>query len=629
MANTDIIRQKIKSKISVIKKINDNPKSLVDNTYNAYKDDLSSTTGIVKKSINTFQSKIKGATQNKKDIFEEITTTVEDILGFNKKNNEPYDPKEKPVIKRALIRYTKESVQKALQSSKQIMVDETKKVFFSGVGSCDPNTVLNTTTIYLSPKDFDFVNVLKVDPDTITGKMMYENPSGSAGIKFNRELFNNFDSGVPYDFTSKNGNTLFSMQWSGDTQQYVITGLTSTMKVSDFLNEYYNSIEYPNIENVIKNAMLMTLQGDETDPVSYKDGMAYLNRLTTKLFSICGKPKSGQPLLNNATDELDEDEYDIQNYFDFDDVEGIDLDDEDSLRRRVLKFRDCDNFEIPLNSNHMEDFAYLLDKKPIDENVNNTLNKAVSDAYEQSSGSIPFDGFQLSLMGSYILKIPKALIGTIVSPKMIFPIAVSYKILNPTKNISVKELFKTLYRLFYNAIVQHFWNFIKEFWRFLKKDLLNFLKTTAENIIKNKLLKIKAIITSLINILKRVISTNIGSCTEIFNIILQTIQASLNRSIKIPVPGLLLVMSENLPGFSTDRAYIDAIERLESSGINMGPLYGTENKFPSIVKGIIEAYSGEMDSNAFVKVGLKPSIIPAGPGGAVISPLVEGVGKIF
>jgi hypothetical protein len=88
-------------------------------------------------------------------------------------------------------------------------------------------------------------------------------------------------------------------------------------------------------------------------------------------------------------------------------------------------------------------------------------------------------------------------------------------------------------------------------------------------------------------------------------------------------------MSERLPGFSTDRAYIDAIERLESSGVNMGPIYGSENKFLSVVKGIIESYSGEMDANSFVKIGLKPSIIPAGPGGAVISPLIEGVGKIF
>ena len=628
MATSDKTRQKIKSKLSAIRKIKDNPKSLVDSTYDVYKDDISSVTGVVKKSINDFTSKIKGGTQNKKNIFEEVINTIEDVLGSNKNIDKSFDPKEKPVIKKRLIKYSKDAAHRALQSSKQIMVDETKKVFFAGVGNCNPSTPLNTTSISLSPKNFDFVNVLKVDPDSVTGKMMYENPNVSNGIKFNTELFDNFDSGVPYDFISKNGNTLFSIQWDESIQEYSISGLTPTMKISDFLNDYYNSIEYPNVEEVIKTAMLMVLQGDDITSSSFKDGQAYLNRLTTKLFSLCGKSKTDQPLLNNATDELSEDEIDLQDYFDFDNVEGIDLDDEDAMKRRVLKFRDCNNFEIPLNSNHMEDFAYLLDKKTLDENVNNTINKAVSDAYEQSDSNIPFDLFQISLMGSYILKIPKALIGTIVSPKMIFPIAVSYKILK-NENITVKDLFKKLYRLFYNVIVKHFWNFIKEFWGFVKHDLLIFLQETAAEIIKNKIKKIKDIITSLINILKKVIEGNIGSCTEIFGVILQTIQASLNRSIKVPVPGLLLVMSERLPGFSTDRAYIDAIERLESSGVNMGPIYGSENKFLSVVKGIIESYSGEMDANSFVKIGLKPSIIPAGPGGAVISPLIEGIGKIF
>ena len=43
------------------------------------------------------------------------------------------------------------------------------------------------------------------------------------------------------------------------------------------------------------------------------------------------------------------DEY-VEYYFDFDDVEGIDLDDEDSRYRRVLRFKDCYNFEIEIDS---------------------------------------------------------------------------------------------------------------------------------------------------------------------------------------------------------------------------------------------------------------------------------------
>jgi len=630
MASSDKTRQKIKSKLAAIRKIKDNPQSLVDAQYDVYKDDLSSITGVVKKSVNDFTSKIKGGTQNKKNIFEEVTTTIEDILGTNA--NKPFNPKEKPVVKKRLIKYSKDSAHKSLQSSKQTVVDEIKNVFFAGVGSCDPNTSINTESINLSPKNFDFVSVLKVDPDSITGKMMYENQTTSNGIKFNRELFDNFDSGLPYDFTSKNGNTLFSMQWDDATQQYGISGLTPTMKISDFLNDYYNSIEYPNVEEVIKNAMLMTLQGDESTPSSFKDGQVYLNRLTTKLFSICGKPKSNQPLLNNATDELGEDETDLQDYFNFDDIEGIDIDDEDAMRRRVLKFRDCNNFEIPINSNHMEDFAYLLDKKPIDENVDNTINKAVSNAYEESGSNIPFDLFQISIMGSYILKIPKALIGTIVSPKMIFPIAASYKIIHPLEDISIKELFKKLYKLFYNIIVEHFWKFIKEFWKFVKYDLLNFLKEIANNIIAEKIKKIKDIITSLIGFLRSAIkSGSIQSCTEIFNTILKTIDIALNKRLNIPIPGIMLMLADQSLGISPLNTTMEAFERLEGYGINMGPIYGTENKFASAVKGSIESILGEITKNGYVATGTKDILYVIDSKTGVPMPKigVKSVGKII
>jgi hypothetical protein len=74
---------------------------------------------------------------------------------------------------------------------------------------------------------------------------------------------------------------------------------------------------------------------------------------------------------------------------------------------------------------------------------------------------------------------------------------------------------------------------------------------------------------------------------------------------------------------------MDALDRLESAGINTGDIYGTENKLPSIVKSIIASYSNEMDTNSYVKIGLNPAIIPAGPGGAAITPLITGAGKLF
>jgi hypothetical protein len=628
MSKTDTTRNKIKSKISAIKKLNDNPKSLVDNSYDAYKDQLDSTDGIVKKKITDFTSKIKGNSQNKKNIFGEVLDISEGFLGTD--TEDPVNTKTKPLVKTKILKYAKESAHRTLQISKQTLNDETKKIFFEGTGICNPNKTIGTSSINLSPKTFDFMNMLKVDPSSISGSLMYESSTiGIDGdIKFNRELYSAFDSVSAYDFKSKDGNMLFSLGWDSGIQEYIISGLTSSDQIGNFLDNYYNTIEYPDIEHIFKTAMLMSLQGDSTDPTSFNIGMRDINRLISKLFSVCGSSSSDQPLLNNTSNQLSEDEYDIQNYFDFDDIEGIDLDDEDSTSRRVLKFRDCCNFEVSLNSNYMEDFTYLLDKKNLDENILNTLNKAARDAYEQSDSSVTLDGFQLSLTNSYILKIPKAIIVSLLSPKMIFPISVVYKIIK-NDNITAKELMKTLYNLFFNLITSLFWSFIKEFWNFIKRDILNFVKKTAITILKNKLKKIKVIIEALISFLKKVLETNIGCCDEIYNVMLQTISDALNKSIKIPIPGLLLVFSESLPGYSGDRAYMNIMERLEVSGINTGPIYGTENKLPSLIKSIIDGHNEEIDKNSFVKVAIKPGVIPVTQGAAIISPLIEGVGKIF
>jgi len=629
MANTDITRNKIRSKLSAIKKISDNPKSLVDNSFDPYKDNLSSTPGIIKKNLNSFNPHTKGTTKNRKDIFSEIIDISNGFLGTEKED--PANTKLKPLSQLKIFKYSGESVRRTLYVSRQIINDELQNTLFSGIGICDPNNTIGQNSIDMSPKSFDFINMLKISPDSITGKLAYESeftpPTNE--IKFNRVLYENFDLGSPYPFISKNNNLLFNLNWNSGTQEYNVSSLDSTQKIGEFIDDYYNSIEFPNIEDVYKNAIEMLLGGDSAEPSSFLDGMKNMGRLMTKIFSICGSPINEEsPLLSDATTLISEDEYDIENYFDFDDIEGIDIDDEESRLKRVLKFVDCNNFETNFNANHSEDYAYNLGKMNLNENVINTLNKASRDAYEESGASIPFDSFQTSLMTSFIFKLPRAIISSILSPKMFFPIALTYRLMK-SEVLTAKELMRKLYNLFYNIIRKIYWVFIKEFWRFIKKDLLKFVKIIAQRIIVNKLKKIRSIIMALITLIKRALEKNIQSCTEIFNVMLNTITTALNMPIRLPIPGLLLVLSELLPGYSNDRAYMNIIERLEASGINTGPIYGTENKLPALIKSIIDGHAEEFDTNSYVKVGLKPGVIPSGPGGAIVSPLVEGVGKIF
>jgi hypothetical protein len=632
MSKIETARKKIRSKLDAIKAINNDPSvidQLIDGAFEAQREDLPDVGGFMQKRITDLTSKVKGKTKNKKDIFGELIKTTEGFLGTDKQDD--VNLKKKPLLKSKLKKYAKDSAHITLQDSRNIVMDSIKRTLFGGGGICGGNSQFNVDTAVISPKEFDFLNVLKLDPTSTSGQIMYESPLQNQGdIKFNRKLYEFFDSPNPYFFQTKDYNTLFRIQWDGDSQEYNIAGLqglSGTTQVGDFLTNYYSSIEFPDIQHITKTAMLMTLQGDGGEPSSFNLGMNDLDRLLQKLFSLCGTPNKTNPVTADTTTQFEEDEEDIESYFDFDDVEGIDLDDENNRKRRVLKFRDCDNYEVPINSNHIEDFVFLLNTdKGLDNNIDDTLMKAAADASEQ--GSLGMDDLQISLTNLFILKLPKALVASVLSPKIFLPIVILYKQFQNVV-LSAKEIMRKLAKLFSEMIRSLFWRFISEFWRFIKRDLLEFVRKIAKKIFKNKLKRWKGIILALITLLLAVLASGLDNCEAIFNIILTTITTALNAPIRLPIPGLLLVFADMLPGFSTDRAFMNVQERLTAMGVNTGPIFGEENKLNAILKGMIDGHSEEMDQNSFVKIALKPSIIPAGPGGAVISPLVTGVGKMF
>jgi hypothetical protein len=133
-------------------------------------------------------------------------------------------------------------------------------------------------------------------------------------------------------------------------------------------------------------------------------------------------------------------------------------------------------------------------------------------------------------------------------------------------------------------------------------------------------------VLSLIALLTKLLSTDINNCLDLFNMVGLTIDAAFSAPAKIPLPGVLLSLSDLLPGYSADRAYMNCIEKLQNSGIETGTLYGEPNNLLSVVKGIFDAHTEETDSNSYVSVSNKEIILPFG----VIPPgILSSAGKIF
>lgn len=621
-------KARLQSKLEVIKKINDDPNSLMDSLSDKLLKDLPSTEQLYGKKLDDFLNKARRKKENNKDIFGDLIEIAEGFLSSGKK----VESSDKLLSKGKLKQHALTASKRTLDSGKEIVTSSVKKAFFAGEGICGANLTLSGINVEIKPEEIDLMNILTVDPTTSTGQIIYEQQSPNKGKeKVNRELYSIFSGGT-YQFDSNNNNTLFKAQWNQSTQVFNVTDFNG-LNVETFFNDYYSTMELPDIQNITKTAMLMTIQGDGSDNPLFNKGMNNINRLLQKLCAICGTPTKNNELKNqNAVDMFNETDEDIESYFDFDDVEGIDLDDEDSRFRRVLKFRDCDNFETPVNPSTIEDFVYFSDKKPLNELVDSALGRTATQAYLDSESNIPPINFNLNLMNLFILNLPKALISSLLTPKIFLPIVIVYKVVKSITNqaINVKTLMKMLSKLFNTIISQLLWKFLQEFWKLVKVDLIAYVIKIVKKILKNKFKRYLTILKSLIAFLLKVLEQEIDNCYALFSAVISAITAALSANISLKVPGILLLFSDMLPGYSQDRAFMNIMERVSASGVKTGPVFGETNNIGTLVKSIIDGHTEEMDQNSFVKISLKGGALPGPSGGAVIIPgLISGVGKMF
>jgi uncharacterized membrane protein YvlD (DUF360 family) len=638
MANLKNTKRKLQSKIEAVKKINDRPQESFDDVSDKYLNNVPDINSIVGKKIDALNGKINKKKENTKDIFSDMIDITSQFMGSDKnsKNNLKQtnnSPNQK--IKQHAIT----AMDTTIGSAKEIVVKNLSEALFMGNGICGTESVFDVDLLTLKPDEFDFLDALTIDPDSSCGKIIYEPKTPDINKqKVNRNLYDAF-GGTPYTFTSNNGKDLFTAAWDTGNQRYNISGLTQGVtgvtKVQEFISDYYSSMEFPDINHIIKTSMLLTIQGGSQcgDSRKFNVSLDKVMRLIKKLLAICGSPNDPTQLKNqNPVGMFNESDEDAEFYFDFDDVEGIDLDDEDARYRRVLRFKDCYNFEIPVDTNHIEDFIYLTKNKNAKLVVDDILNKVALDATQQSDSGLSLNDFLNNLLNNFILNLPKALMITILSGKLFLPLVILYKIFKAgLSSLNIKELVKKFYKAISKTVKELFWLFVREFWKLIKSDLLAFVSKLVQKIIKNKYKRYLTIITSLIAILKKILEENIDNCFSLFQTILTTLTTALSMKVPMTVPSVLLLLSEGLPGYSQDRAFMNIMERLEASGVPTGPLYGESNDIGNLVKSVIDGHTEESDTNGFVKTTNSLPIITGNAGGPIIIPpgILNIVGKNF
>lgn len=618
-------QKEVTSKFKVIQQANELKSGVVssidkaDGAIENFQDQIGST-------LTSYASSFKKKIPNTDNIFDKITRDLEKILPAKPQNGE------------SMVRkITRESVKETSEAIKPIFLSNVRKLFFASDSelACGIGTKMTIDDLTISPKEFDLLDILQTDPQSGLGKIIYENSASTDKVKMNKVFFENFN-GSPYNFTALDETNLFGINWDSANQVYNLSGLTANnITVDSFITKYYESIEFPKISDILKNtlSLVVPVGGINSQNSNYDVNLNKLMRVINKICAACPAP-SNDTLKQTPIDQFNEGDVEIGAFFDFDDVEGIDIDDENLRYNKVLRFVDCNNYNLPVNQNIVEEFAFFSStKNDITKEYNDAMSKIAKDAANNSL-SIPFPQFLANLDFQTMKNLPKALLSSIFSPKMFFPIVVLWKMLKSAVSsafISIQTVIKNLGKFVFNLLKDIFNKFLTVFWIKVKPQLALILKGLVTRLLKKSKKRYLVIIRGLIDILTALVPfLGIKSCDDFYSAILSLLN-TLKVGVSQAIPGLLLQLSKRLPGYNEDRAIMNAAEFLEANNIPTGDIFGQENNIVQFVSSIIKGHQQEMDQNSFVQVSLDAATIPVAPmgGAAIIGPgLLKAHGKL-
>ena len=505
--------------------------------------------------------------------------------------------------------------------------------------------------IYVPVQSIDIASILKITTDSKLGKVIYEKPTpsvqqnvfrpygGKEPFPMNKE-FNERLQGPLYSNSYKgqygkfyqgvSGQDLFDFQYSPTNQFGVdqpcyrvaliskvnptatITGGTEN-KVVDFLEDYYATIKLfdsvdftANLINILSGAISIKANLGSDEIQKQSQFQLVLQRMLGLCFDsrreidVSGVSKVAE------LDGVDESFFELTEV----DLRNIDIT-ISNIQNGVMEFEDCGNIKLPV------DFETLINELEGFRENDNLTNEAQIQAIENITNSIYENpdwkvflptNLDLSVaVNKEVLKqIPLALAGSVLSPKVLFPIFVLLRVVqndstglynqavtsantyvqsgntvtggvnnivnNQVDFLKAFESFSIQVTSKIGAI------FVKQLFELLKKDIINLLSSVIKDIAKGTLEKKYLTVQRLVDIalILQQIATGVDDyrkCKSLVdNIlnILKLLSGFATPGSKIPVA--LLLLADFLPGTSAERSTINVIKQLQSFGVPTGTL---------------------------------------------------------
>lgn len=563
------------------------------------------------------------------------------------------------------------------------------------------NDLPDSQGIYVPVKNIDIAGNLKIDPNSLIGKLYYENqlPTGDDSfvpyggpVKFptNRMLHDlTKNAGQTYEqkigkfYNGKSGQNLFDVVYTNknnlgvDGDYFRIFLLereqTSTNPVGtklnfvgQFINDYYSTIQIINPTQILGSVInMMTGFVSIEGKIGFKE-IEEQNKfilLIQRILGLCFDDREQIDVSGIAKiaelDGIDDSFFELTDV----DLRNIELA-ISNIQRGVVVFQDCDNIELPVNSKEITGRLVDLSSKSSgmtkDEII--TESEKILDSLSENKEwklKIPdLSNLKVAVDRDFLKKLPIAITAGVLTPKVLFPIVTLLYELERLKNVGQNSLANLENKLVQSAetylqsgntlgqevssVVNNQADFVKKnktfvisvatringvfierLFEVLKVEIFNLISVIIKDIQRSQTLKTYAIILRLVQVgyvlLKFV--QDYKKCKSLLDEIslLLSLIGSYNAANLLRIPSFLNLFAALLPGFSSERATVNVLEKLQELGIPTGPLPGGgPNQMNLFIKSLISGIDQEESENGKVETSV---LLPPPLG------LISSVGK--
>jgi hypothetical protein len=592
-------------------------------------------------------------TESKGDSFEQDVKNIKESIDKVKEQNKRFQKQIKNQLEQLMdiksslggaggstFTYVKKTFIKVLKIIEPFIKEILLEEAFNAI-RCDLDQSYDARDVYIRVSSIDIFGLLKLDPNTDPGILMYEKkPIQVQTPKFsmNRELYERIQSPNPFSgsyggrlYRGASGQNLFDIQFVptnnlGETGPFFKISIQNRAdglnKVKQFLVDYYQSIsivEFSSILANIMNALSGCIQISANVGIAQNTDATKFSLFIQRVLGLCFDNDREIDVSGNAKvaelDGVDE------SFYEFTDLDLRIIEDTvENILNGVTELEDCNNIKIPVNVPLI--LEALNNLRLVPDNDQEDAAEGVLDAFANS-----VDPFGLGIEGdfkakvdfNFIKRIAEGIVFGLLSPKVLLPIFVMLESLGQFAANSVQSImnFAKSFGTFLIQIISRVGAiFTKKLFEIISKDIKQLLQSIIKDLAKEqadiriiivlKLIQLIIVIAEFVRDWRR--------CKSVIDEILWLLKIATSGWGNIPgfggkIPYPLLIFSKFLDGSSATREFIGGIQERQKLGLPTGPMPDGSPNLTLLDKfGQLKA-SQKDRANQVTEVALEPTAI--------------------